>query len=201
MPNNENEDNQNKPEINWDNLLNDIQQELGPSPETTNVPPTPTGLEPVEKTKDGNCIYCLKCADVKLWYPQFPLDNYHMPIVQWIRVMVAPRMQHYRRCFVCIMLYMMHNPMEFNLVDQVLAEKMLHSVPDIMNNMPHLCIHENIAPTSAPTEMPFSLEEGQTPNKTPEEEDTTGTTTTREPKDIRQIIEEFNHNKRKENEG
>ncbi len=195
--NNENEDNLNKAEINWDNLLNDIQQELGPSEITNNINPNQLENIPAhtEKTQEGTCIYCLKCTDVKLWYPQFPIDSYHIPIVHWIRVMIAPRMQHYRRCFICIMLYVMHNPMEFNLVDQILAEKLLHAVPDMLNNMPHLCIHENIAEPAPETP---ALAEGQIQET---EEPSTNEETPRTPKDIRQIIADFNDNKEKENNG
>ena len=183
---NEENDNTNNENINWDGLLNEIQAELGPiTAETTSLQSTDTSLP--EKTANGTCIWCLKCENVKLWYPQFPTDAYHIALVHWLRMIVAPTMQHYRRCFVCVMMYIMSNPTEFNLIDQVLAEKLIHSIPDLMA-MPHLCIHENrIEPdTSEMKALPESPETKETPP------------TKQTPKDIRQIINDFNENKNTE---
>ena len=141
--------NENTPNIDWDNLLTGIIEEIGPNEGLEDTPA-------VELTPNGTCIYCTKCTDIKLWYPIFPLNPYNLPILQWFRITVAPRMQHFRRCFMCVMIHIMHSNGEFTMLDQILAEKMMHSIPDLVQ-MPHMCIHENIAdpPESTEEELPI----------------------------------------------
>ena len=171
---------ENTSDFNWDNLLTDILEEIGPN-ESPNSLPAVEELDNAEPlTPNGTCIYCTKCVDIKLWYPLFPPTPYSTPIIQWMRIVVAPRMQHFRRCFMCVMINIMHSNDEFTIVDQILAEKMVHSIPDLVN-MSHMCIHENIAETSENTE--------ESPVEQPKEE--IG--------DIRQILQNFRNRQNPEN--
>lgn len=158
----------NSPEINWDNVLSDIHEKLGPAEvDNTQIPQEQPTQEP---SPEGNCIFCVRCKTVKLQYPEFPLDPYHLPMAIWIKVNISGRMKANRRCFPCVLTYILQYPEEFSLLDQIIAEKLMHSLQDL-TLMPYKCLHENFSkPPDEPKQMPD---------------------TTEKPRNIRDILENF----------
>ena len=196
---NPNDEEQNKQENNesqesdstfdWDSLLSDIQKDLGPSPV---IAPNAQALDNVEPQHDnprGQCLYCKQCKDIKLWFPAFPPNPYHLPIVMWLRTLVAPLMQQHQRCFICVMMYIL-NSSNFTILDQIIAEKLMQALPDILT-MPKSCIHADSVddPVGAtpPATAPEEPAQPKTEEKAPEQ-----------PRNIRQIIADFQKNEETE---
>ena len=157
----------------WDNVLSDIFDKIGPaegSGEAVEVPPEEQITEP---SPQGNCIYCVECKNITLHYPQFPENMFHNAIIGWMRVVVIPRMNYNKRCFVCVLQYILQSQSnEFTLIDKIIAEKMMQSLPELAT-LPQYCIHTNVAPN--PEEQ---VKESNEPSST-------------RPKNIRQILNEF----------
>ena len=154
---------ENNENFDWDSLLKDIQTNLGPS-----------HIEQPIQEKNDRYIYCKHCENVPLWLPALPPNTYHLPVIMWFQQIVVPRMYHNERCFVCVLTYILNSP-QFTIVDQILAEKFIHSVPDLINS--HI-IH-------------LEKEQKQEPTQQPKEEYTQPTESSNEPKSIRDILQQF----------
>lgn len=194
---NPNDDEQNKQEnseskesessdstFDWDSLLSDIQKDLGPSPVVTPGNQAVDNPNPEHENPRGQCLYCKQCKDIKLWFPAFPPNPYHLPLIMWLRTLVAPLMQQHQRCFICVMMYILNSP-NFTILDQMIAEKLMQALPDLLN-MPKSCIHSDSVndPEGA---LPPPAAEEPTPPKAEEK-------APEQPRDIRQIIADFKRN-------
>lgn len=140
------------PNIDFDELLQDIQKNIGPKDtEPTNTAGLlPAELQPDEVPledrgqSDEGCLYCVNCKKAKLQYPAFPLHPHTLPLVQWINMFVAPTMELHKLCFACVLtwMYQYTDPTgPVTIVDKIIAEKLLNTY-DQYRHLPINCIHE-----------------------------------------------------------
>lgn len=176
----DNESQESESTFDWDSLLTDIQKDLGPSPVLpAEGSPKDNSPNPEHETSNGQCLYCVQCKDIKLWFPAFPPNPYHLPVIMWLRTIVAPIMQRHQRCFVCVLIHILNAP-NFTIVDQIIAEKLMHTLPDLLG-MPKSCIHSDTV-------------DGPPQDVVPEEQPVQEETPPAAPRDIRQILADFRQN-------